>query len=251
MLKSRSKGNIFASREGYKRILHYAFNLGIEVAGYSDSTRGISNVGSPVDTALIAQGFGFGWRLGLEFNPVYTRYMSLGLKSNAIVTSAPFKQNETSLRYRALINEVTLTTGLTNYKLFARLQNVIENYSINTKLENNLFARVVNKTRYSVGYGIGFRIGGTTRMDGQIKAGRAFDFYYLNRNTSNSYQNMFESQSGYAAGFGLQYWVQSGTNLGLEVISNKRYPHVFPSEFPDFSAAQFRLVLLAVIDNFY
>jgi hypothetical protein len=62
---------------------------------------------------------------------------------------------------------------------------------------------------------------------------------------------MMNFSSGYSAGIGIQYWVQSSNILGLEILSTKKYPGFFSNEFPDFSSGQVRLLWVAVMDQFY
>jgi hypothetical protein len=251
--KSNEKGAFFPSTQGYKRKLHYSFNLGIEIGHISDSATAFSIIGQRVDTIQkpMAYGSAFGWRLGFEFNPIYTKYVSLGLKTNFIITSAPFKMDETSLRYRVWMNELNFTAGINEVKVLCKVQNTNEAYSINTKLSNNNFARIIGKSQNSMGFGLGLRIGGAFRNDKAVKPGRALDLYYLNRSSASSFSDMMNFSSGYSAGIGIQYWVQSSNILGLEILSTKKYPGFFSNEFPDFSSGQVRLLWVAVMDQFY
>jgi hypothetical protein len=254
--KAHTTHRYFNTIENYRKVLHYGFTIGVEVAHYSDEAPFIStsSIPNPFYKTAMAYGTGFGWRLGFEFNPLYTKYASLGLKTNFIANLGRINEEENTIRYRAIINEITFTAGSNGVKFLGKIQNANEDVSLNTKRTMDIFdgyARFLNRKQYSLGYALGVRVGGALRKDGQAKPGRALDVYFLNRNSTENIEAFFNPEMGYRHGFGIQYWTHSMIQTGMEMLSSERNPGFFPNGLPNLKNTHFRLSFVVSIDGFY
>jgi hypothetical protein len=251
--KARMAHRYFNTKENYRKVLHFGVNLGLEVGHYTDKAQAFDESGGLLGEAM-AYNSALGWRIGAEFNPIYTRTMSLGLKTGFVTSSGSVNLATNSGKYRAILNDLTFTIGSPGLRLLTRIQNANEDVSMNTRVTVGGvggFARTIGRKEYSLGYGIGMRIGGTTRRDKSARAGRALDLYYLNRNSTADPANLLSPEMGYRCGFGINYWVQNGYFTGLEILSSQRYSNFFPSGLPNLNNAHVRVVFCVQVDRFY